>query len=136
MMDIISELVKSNPAKLELFEAIKVLECEKELNTELANRLHCYPGNQGKRTRSEIINIAINTVLEYLTWQTGEPKEKGYYLVTNGENKPDIRKWDNGWYHDMYRRYSDEELKVIAWKKIEPYERKESQDGQGTTNED
>ena len=123
-MDIIDELKKSNPAKLELSKAIEVVECEKKLNTEIIIRSHSYPENQGKRSRSEIINMVINAVLEHLAWQTGEPKEKGYYLVTNGENKPDIRKWDNGWYHDMYRRYSDDELKVIAWKKIEVYKEK------------
>ena len=50
------------------------------------------------------------------------PIESGYYLVTNGAKELDIRKYDYGWFHDMYRRYSDEELKVIAWRKINPFE--------------
>lgn len=80
----------------------------------------CETGKQ-----ANLICEVVNVLIDYITgneWQTGEPKEKGYYLVTNGENKPDIRKWDNGWYHDMYRRYTDKELEIIAWKKIEPYE--------------
>lgn len=81
----------------------------------------------------------IKSMLDQLDsdWVTDRPpKKSGEYIIINGEKKYDVRKYDDGWYHDMYRRYSDEELKVIAWKKIEPYERKESQDGQGTTNED
>lgn len=81
----------------------------------------------------------IKSMLDQLDsdWVTDRPpKKSGKYLIINGEKKYDVRKYDDGWYHDMYRRYSDEELKVIAWKKIEPYERKESEDGQGTTNED
>ena len=65
-MDIIDKLAKSYPAKLELFEAIEVLECEKKLNTQWANDLHCHPKNQGTRTRPEIVNMAINAVLEQL----------------------------------------------------------------------
>lgn len=70
---------------------------------------------------------ALDIAIESLDneWQTDTPKESGYYLVTNGADKLDIRKYDNGWYHDMYRRYTNEELEIIAWKKVEPYERKE-----------
>lgn len=93
MMDIIGELAKSNPAKLELSEAIEVLECEKKLNGELVNRLHCYPGNQGKRSRSEIINMAINTVLDKLY------------------NKPKAK-----WVIDEYGDYHCEKCKAIIEK--------------------
>ena len=73
----------------------------------------------------EALDIAIDSLDN--EWQTDKPKESGYYLVTNGANKVDIRKYDNGWYYDMYRRYTNEELEIVAWKKFEPYERKESE---------
>lgn len=72
---------------------------------------------------------ALDIAIESLDneWRTGTPQESGFYLVTNGANKLDIRKYDSGWYHDMYRRYTNEELKVIAWKKVEPYVRSEDE---------
>lgn len=147
MMDIIGELAKSNPAKLELFEAVKVLECEKELNTELANRLHCYPGNKGKKTRAEIINMAINTVLEQLNWvdvrdrfpSDDEIAKDTEFLVKAENSKGNLintvitcdkaDKENREWTFGRYEREDNKPIftvyEVVAWKKIEPYERKE-----------
>ena len=123
-----------NERAIEIFEQLKENAEEVEFRQALELAIMCIgalPQIQWER------NIAINQLRE-LGYEFGEKKreeeyrwvdvnnglpiESGHYLVTNGAKELDIRKYDNGWFHDMYRRYSDEELKVIAWRKINPFE--------------
>lgn len=62
-----------------------------------------------------------------IKWQTGEPKERGYYLVTLTNNKVELDEYC-GIIEDELGWFEHEEDEIIAWCKlsdIKPYKEEE-----------